>query len=74
LLLQPSLYAQLATPPNGGNKKATVGERIGLSDVTIHYDRPAVKGREGKIWGALVPYGFTYQGFGKTSISPTLRQ
>ena len=40
--------------PSGGNKKATVGERIGLADVTIHYDRPAVKGRDGKIWGELV--------------------
>ena len=35
----------LTTPPDGGNKKATVSERIGITDVTIHYDRPAVKGR-----------------------------
>ncbi|MEP7080547.1 MAG: hypothetical protein ABI784_07450 [Ginsengibacter sp.] len=43
------LFAQdLTTPPDGGNKKAVVGERIGITDVTIHYDRPAVKGREGK--------------------------
>lgn len=70
LLLQPCLYAQLTTPPNGGNKKATVGERIGLTDVTIHYDRPGVKGREGKIWGTLVPYGFTDQGFGTSKAAP----
>jgi len=24
--------------------KASVSERIGITDVTIHYDRPAVKG------------------------------
>lgn len=39
----------LTVPPNGGNKKASVSERIGITDVTIHYDRRGVKGREGKI-------------------------
>ena len=39
----------LTTSPSGGNKKASVSERIGITDVTIHYDRPGVKGREGKI-------------------------
>jgi hypothetical protein len=56
--------------PSGGNKKAVVGERIGLTDVTIHYDRPGVKGREGKIWGQLVPVGFTDQGFGSSKAAP----
>ncbi|MBI1780060.1 MAG: hypothetical protein HYR66_01625, partial [Sphingobacteriales bacterium] len=50
MLASTLLFAQgLITPPNGGNKKAVVGERIGITDVTIHYDRPRVKGREGKI-------------------------
>jgi hypothetical protein len=62
--------AQLTTLPNGGNKKATVGERIGLTDVTIHYDRPGVKGREGKIWGQLVAYGFNDLGFGTSKAAP----
>lgn len=69
-LLQPFVQAQLSTTPNGGNKKATVAERIGLTDVTIHYDRPGVKGREGKIWGTLVPYGFTDLGFGTSKAAP----
>jgi len=56
--------------PSGGNKKAVVGERVGLTDVTIHYDRPAVKGREGKIWGQLVHNGFTDQGFGSAKAAP----
>src|SRR3954471_2003878 len=63
-------YSQLSTPPDGGNKKAMVGERIGLTDVTIHYNRPAVKGREGKIWGGLVPKGFIDQGFGTSKAAP----
>lgn len=63
-------FSQLTTTPSGGNKKAFVGERIGLTDVVIHYDRPAVKGREGKIWGELVPIGFTNLGFGSAKSSP----
>ncbi|HKP33129.1 MAG TPA: DUF2911 domain-containing protein [Chitinophagaceae bacterium] len=62
--------SQLTSPPNGGNKKAWVGERIGLTDVSIHYDRPGVKGREGKIWGQLVHAGFVDQGFGSSKSAP----
>jgi hypothetical protein len=60
----------LTSLPDGGNKKASVSERIGITDVTLHYDRPAVKGREGKIWGQLVPYGFTDLGFGTSKAAP----
>ena len=70
IVLYSSSFAQLTTTPNGGNKKAWTGERIGLTDVTIHYDRPAVKGREGKIWGTLVPFGFTDLGFGTSKTAP----
>jgi hypothetical protein len=66
-----SLFAQgLTTAPNGGNKKASVSEWIGITDVTIHYDRPGVKGREGQIWGKLVAYGFTDLGFGTSKAAP----
>jgi hypothetical protein len=60
----------LTIPPDGGNKKASVSERIGITDVTIHYDRPAVKGREGKIWNNLVQTGFVDMGFGISKASP----
>ncbi|MBD0353320.1 MAG: DUF2911 domain-containing protein, partial [Flavisolibacter sp.] len=56
----------LTVLPSGGNKKAWVGERVGLTDITIRYDRPGVKEREGKIWGQLVPVGYTDLGFGPT--------
>lgn len=62
--------AQLTTIQGGGNKKASVGERIGLTDITIHYDRPGVKGREGKIWGQLVGFGFNDLGFGTSKAAP----
>jgi hypothetical protein len=70
LLLTQTSNAQLTTVPNGGNKKATVGEMVGLTDITICYNRPAVKGREGKIWGELVPFGFNYLGFGPSKEAP----
>jgi tetratricopeptide (TPR) repeat protein len=60
----------LTVLPSGGNKKASVTERIGLTDVTITYDRPGVKGREGKIWGQLVHVGFIDQGFGNSKAAP----
>lgn len=60
----------LTSLPSGGNKKAMIGERIGLTDVTIHYDRPGVKGREGKIWGQLIPAGFVDLGFGSSKSAP----
>ena len=37
------------------SQRATVSQRLGITDVTIVYHRPVVKGR--KIWGDVVPYG-----------------
>jgi len=62
--------AQLTTPADGGNKRASVSERIGLTEISITYDRPAVKDRDGKIWGQLVHYGFKDLGFGTSKAAP----
>ena len=56
--------------PNGYTKKASVSEQVGLTQVTITYSRPAVRGREGKVWGELVPKGFVDQGFGNGKPAP----
>ena len=56
--------------PNGYTKKAVVSEQVGLTQVTITYHRPAVKGREGKIWGETVHKGFVDQGFGNGKPAP----
>src|SRR5213075_1165178 len=37
------------------SQRASVTQRIGLTDITITYHRPAVGGRE--IWGKTIPYG-----------------
>ncbi len=64
------LQAQLTALPDGGNKKAQVSERIGITDVSLNYNRPGVKGREGQIWGKLVPEGYVDQGFGTSKAAP----
>jgi hypothetical protein len=45
--------AQITTPQP--SPAATVTQKVGLTDVTVSYSRPGVKGR--KIFGDLVPYG-----------------
>lgn len=58
-------------PASGGNLKSSASQRIGITDIEIHWDAPAVKGREGKIWGTTVAhYGFQNLGFGTAKESP----
>ena len=73
LFLTVSSFAQVphnSAVPNGPSRKAAVSEQVGLTQVTINYNRPQVKGREGKIWGQLVPKGFVDQGFGNGKPTP----
>ncbi|HMJ68180.1 MAG TPA: DUF2911 domain-containing protein [Cyclobacteriaceae bacterium] len=61
----------LTSEPDGGNKKASVAEQIGIVKIAINYSRPGVKGREGKIWGTNVAhYGFVDQGHGTSYSAP----
>lgn len=60
-----STMAQMTLPPSGNNQKSEVSQNLGLVKVTIAYSSPDVAGRE--IWGKLVPYGLTNQGFGKST-------
>ncbi len=61
-----NLKAQLTLP--AASPEAEVRQRIGITDITIHYGRPYVKGRA--IWGNVVPYGFNYLGFGTAKSAP----
>ncbi|HKC37896.1 MAG TPA: DUF2911 domain-containing protein [Chitinophagaceae bacterium] len=72
ILISTISYSQipLTVLPSGNNKKAVIGEQIGLTKVVINYDRPGVKGREGKIWGQLIPVGYSDQGFGNSKAAP----
>ncbi|QNL47810.1 DUF2911 domain-containing protein [Olivibacter sp. SDN3] len=61
--------AQITLPPDG-NKKASVSENIGITNVKVDYSRPGVNGREGKIWGNLVHYGFEDLHYGTSKAAP----
>jgi hypothetical protein len=61
-------HAQQITTPREPSPAASVSQTIGISTVTVKYSRPSVKGRE--IWGKLVPYGWTKQGFGTNLDAP----
>ena len=45
-------FAQIETPQPSPFQK--IEQKVGLSDVTLEYSRPSMKGR--KIFGDLVPY------------------
>jgi hypothetical protein len=59
---------QAITTPRDASPAATVSQTIGISTVTVNYSRPSVRGRE--VWGNLVPYGWTAQGFGNGNEAP----
>jgi DUF2911 family protein len=48
----PAFAQQIELPRPSPNAKIT--QTVGLTDITVEYSSPGVKGR--KIWGALVPY------------------
>lgn len=53
-LLTGLTFAQNVKAPRP-SPNATVTQTVGVTDITIDYSSPGVKGR--KIWGGLVPYG-----------------
>jgi len=54
LLMAGAAMAQQIDLPRP-SPNASVTQTVGVTDITIKYSRPGVKGRE--IWGKLVPYG-----------------
>ncbi|RAJ83202.1 Protein of unknown function (DUF2911) [Chitinophaga dinghuensis] len=70
LLTTISTYAQFNTVPSGDNKRASVSEGIGITQVTINYSRPGVRNREGHIWGEVVHKGYANLGFGTSKAAP----
>lgn len=49
-----SAFAQQQIRAPRPSPKASVMQTVGITDITINYNRPGVKGRA--IWGALVPF------------------
>jgi hypothetical protein len=52
------------------SQRGTVTQRIGLTDITITYHRPAVGGRE--IWDKVVPYGKVWRSGANENTTITL--
>lgn len=52
-LVSASAFAQLTLPQP--SPRASVSQVVGVTEISVDYFRPAVKGR--KVWGDLVPYG-----------------
>jgi hypothetical protein len=53
ILVSFQIEAQVKTP--APSPKCTIEQKVGLTDVTIEYSRPSMKGRT--VFGNLVPYG-----------------
>jgi hypothetical protein len=67
IILSLSAFSQTITTPQA-SPAASVSQTIGISQVTVNYSRPSVKGRT--VWGDLVPYGWNVQGFGNRKEAP----
>lgn len=49
------VVAQERLPQPWASQRASVTQRVGMTDVSVTYYRPGVKGRQ--LWGGVVPYG-----------------
>ena len=66
ILFTAETTAQITLP--AASQEAEVTQRVGITDITIHYNRPTKRGRT--IWGGLVQYGFNDLGFGTSKSAP----
>ena len=68
LMIAVPALSQLKLPPSGANQKSMTRQYMGpLAWVEIVYNSPDVAGRDGQIWGKLIPYGVNNLGFGKST-------
>jgi hypothetical protein len=59
LLVSTAATAQPALRMPEASPKATVSQTVGITDIAVHYHRPAVSKR--RIWGGLVGYGAVWR-------------
>lgn len=72
LLVSNIALCQITLPPSGNNQKSCITQYMGLASVSVTYNSPNVmddegNDRSGKIWGDLVPYGYSNLYFGLSS-------
>lgn len=66
----PTFAQGTVTLPQGPSQLSSVTQHMGLVSVNVEYSSPGVNGREGQIWGQLVPHGMNNLGFGTATESP----
>jgi tetratricopeptide (TPR) repeat protein len=74
-VVRAQVQSPISIPPNGNNQRAEVSQWIGPVKVSIEYHSPNLHGgggadRSGHIWGEVVQYGFSDDGFGPTKDKP----
>ena len=67
-LVSMNSFAQTITTPRTPSPAAMVSQTIGISTVKVKYSRPSIRNRA--VWGELVPYGWSVQPGGTTSLAP----
>ena len=71
LVMIPTVNAQLLRIPDGINLSRKTAQKIGVTEVEVNYNSPAVRGRTGQIWGTeIAHYGFKVLGYGSEVASP----
>ena len=71
LLMCTTLWPQALRIPDTVNLSNKVGRKLGVTQIEVNYNAPAVRGREGQIWGtSVVPFDFTTLGYGSDVPSP----
>jgi tetratricopeptide (TPR) repeat protein len=70
-----NMYAQDIVFIPQASGEASVYQKVGITDIKVHYSRPSVispqgQDRTGGIWGQLVPYGYNNLGFGTATEAP----
>ncbi len=66
-----SVNSQALRIPGNANLRCMTGRTLGVTDISIHYNSPGVKGREGRIYGSnVVPFGYEVLGYGSDVPSP----
>ncbi len=65
------VWSQALRIPDTVNISNQVGRELGVTQIEVQYNSPAVRGREGQIWGTnVVPFDFMVLGFGSNAPSP----
>ena len=72
LLLTFSMYAQISTP--APSPSATVNQAVGLTEITVEYSRPSMKGRTIFAEDGLVPFGSMWRTGANSATKITIGQ